>query len=370
MIVAVLLGRRFFLQRRRWTRDRLQISQDLVEKMIGHRTRLAQQQPKHWHDGEDQALAGYLDGAKAVDRATVKLAVLPRIWLAVALLGLAPTFLSGGGTIARVAISLGGILLAYRAMEALREGFSFFADAAIAWEQVAALFRVAGRQDAPGDPRAFVFDGHKPSKATDAPLLEATDLIFQHAGRGEPVIRGLSLRIRTGERLVMRSPSGGGKSTLVSLLNGSRTPHSGLLLLGSLDRQSIGGEGWTRRIASAPQFNENHVFSETFAFNLLMGRGWPPAAADLDDAEEICRELGLDELLERMPGGLLQMVGETGWQLSHGERSRLFIARALLQGGELVILDESFAALDPENLRRSLSCALDRAPSLLVISHS
>ena len=124
--LAVYLGRRFFLQRRRWTRDRLQISEDLVEKMIGHRTRLAQQSPKRWHDGEDQALTSYLDGSKDVDRVTVKVVVLPRVWLAVALLGLAPTFLSGGGTIARVAISLGGILLAYRAMETLREGFSFF----------------------------------------------------------------------------------------------------------------------------------------------------------------------------------------------------------------------------------------------------
>ena len=70
-----------------------------------------------------------------------------------------------------------------------------------------------------------------------------------------------------------------------------------------------------------------------------------------------------------MPAGLLQMVGETGWQLSHGERSRLYIARALLQRAELIILDESFAALDPENLRRALTCVLDRASTLLVIAH-
>jgi len=370
VMFAVHLGRRFFLQRRRWTRDRLQLSQDLVEKMIGHRTRLAQESPTRWYDGEDQALTTYLNRSQDVDRAAVKITILPRVWLAVALLGLAPTFLSGGGTIARIAISLGGILLAYRAMEVLREGFSFLADAAIAWEQIGSLFQAAARPEMLGDPRASAGNGHQAPTAPGAPLLDATDLVYQHPGRGEPVIRGVSLRIRSGERVVMRSPSGGGKSTLVSLLNGSRTSHSGKLLLGGLDRHSIGDEGWTRRIASAPQFNENHVFSETFAFNLLMGRRWPPAGADLDDAETICRELGLDELLERMPGGLLQMVGETGWQLSHGERSRLFIARALLQGGELVILDESFAALDPETLRRSLECALHRAPSLLVISHS
>ena len=370
--VTAYLGRRFYLQRQRWTRARLQISHELVEKMVGYRTRLAQQTPERWHHEEDQELSGYLDGSQDVDRTAVKLALMPRAWVAVALLGLAPTFLSGEGSVARVAVSLGGIVLAYRAMERLREGFSFLADAAIAWQQVAPLFLSAERQDAPGDPRLLALDDHASSRANGpgAPVLEARDLVFQYASRGEPVIRRLSLQLRAGERAVMKSPSGGGKSTLVSLLSGLRTPQSGSLLLGSLDRSSIGGEGWTRRVAAAPQFNENHVFTETFAFNLLMGRGWPARAADLDDAEEICRELGLGELLERMPGGLLQMVGETGWQLSHGERSRLFIARALLQGADLVILDESFAALDPDNLRLALDCALRRAPSLLVISHS
>jgi ABC-type multidrug transport system fused ATPase/permease subunit len=70
-----------------------------------------------------------------------------------------------------------------------------------------------------------------------------------------------------------------------------------------------------------------------------------------------------------MPAGLLQPVGETGWQLSHGERSRLYLARALLQGGEILILDESFAALDPETLRRSLATALASSHTILVIAH-
>jgi ABC-type transport system involved in cytochrome bd biosynthesis fused ATPase/permease subunit len=70
-----------------------------------------------------------------------------------------------------------------------------------------------------------------------------------------------------------------------------------------------------------------------------------------------------------MPAGLTEMVGDTGWQLSQGERSRVFLARAILQGAPLVILDESFAALDPETLEQCLECVLRRAPSLLVIAH-
>ena len=93
------------------------------------------------------------------------------------------------------------------------------------------------------------------------------------------------------------------------------------------------------------------------------------AADDIEEAEAICRELGLGDVLERMPAGLLQMVGETGWQLSHGEKSRLYIARALLQEAKLIVLDESFAALDPETLRHSLSCVLERASTLRVIAH-
>jgi ATP-binding cassette subfamily B protein len=70
-----------------------------------------------------------------------------------------------------------------------------------------------------------------------------------------------------------------------------------------------------------------------------------------------------------MPAGLQQRVGETGWRLSHGERSRIFLARALLQDAPLTIMDESFAALDPETLDLCLKVTLRRARALVVIAH-
>jgi ATP-binding cassette subfamily B protein len=100
-----------------------------------------------------------------------------------------------------------------------------------------------------------------------------------------------------------------------------------------------------------------------------MGRSWPASEEDLEEAKALCVDLGLGELLERMPSGMNQMVGETGWQLSHGEKSRIFLARALLQKAQLTILDESFAALDPQTLATCLNTAFRRANTLMVVAH-
>src|SRR6202030_4557538 len=90
--------------------------------------------------------------------------------------------------------------------------------------------------------------------------------------RQEPVLRGCNLRIYTGDRLVLEGPSGGGKSTLVSILAGLREPDSGELLMDGFDLRTLGSQRWRQHIAAAPQFHENYVLTETFAFNLFMGR--------------------------------------------------------------------------------------------------
>jgi ATP-binding cassette subfamily B protein len=123
-------------------------------------------------------------------------------------------------------------------------------------------------------------------------------------------------------------------------------------------------------LAGAPQFHENHIFNETLAFNFLMGRRWPATEDDLRWAEIVCRRLGLGPLIDRMPGRLFQLVGEAGWQLSHGERSRVYMTRALLQGADLVGLGESFAELDPDNLQKCLPEAAELSKSMLVVAHA
>ncbi|HSF19760.1 MAG TPA: ABC transporter ATP-binding protein, partial [Vicinamibacteria bacterium] len=314
--VTSILGWRYVQTRTAWTRERLSMSHELIERMVGHRTRLAQLQPDEWHEDEDRALTRYLDSSRAMDRDAACLAVVPRGWLALGLLGLGPAFVSGEASLGLVAAGLGGTILAQRALKKLVDGLSFATGAAIAWRQVAFLFRAAARDEPAGDPTlrfrkhtlAAIADEREPN---GRPILEATDLVFRYATRAEPVLRGCSLQVNQGDRVLVESPSGGGKSTLVSLLNGLRAADSGLLLLHGLDRRSLGPEGWARTIACAPQFHENHVITETFAFNLLMGRRWPPRAEDMEEAESLCRELGLGDLLDHMPAGMLQMVGES-----------------------------------------------------------
>jgi len=239
--------------------------------------------------------------------------------------------------------------------------------ASVAAKEVMPLFAAArGNDEAAG--ASMQSTNRTVPQETNKALVQIRDLVFRYRPHGEPVLDRCNLVIQRGDRVLLEGPSGGGKSTLASLLVGLQRPESGLLLLDGLDRATL-GDAWRQLSTAAPQFHENYILTGTLAFNLLMGRRWPASDADLAEAEALCRELGLGVLLDRMPSGLMQIVGETGWQLSHGERSRVYLARALLQEAELVVLDESFAALDPETLERCLRCALARSATLVVIAH-
>jgi ATP-binding cassette subfamily B protein len=344
----------------------MEMTHDLVESMVGHRTRLAQQPRHNWHDSEDQLLDGYFDRSHSLDRRGMLLvAALPRGWLIAGLACLAPTIVFGQSSATNIAVSLGGILLAFAAFKRLTGSFSDIAGAWVAWKRIAPLFRAAARPEILGE----VWAGEKESDSPVQKVIEADRLTYRYRKEGNPALQACSLVIRKGDRILLEGPSGGGKTTFASLLCGVRHADSGLLLTNGLDKHTLGTDRWRERVAAAPQFHDNHILTETLAFNLLMGRRWPPSAPDMQDAESLCRKLGLGDLFDTMPSGILQMVGEGGWQLSHGERSRVYIARALLGRADLVILDESFAALDPENLRIALECTLEHAPTLMVIAH-
>jgi len=245
------------------------------------------------------------------------------------------------------------------------------AEARTAWLQVAPLARTPpeARAAVPADAPLPAAPGDAREPGAAAPFLVADALVYRYPGRARSVLDGASLTVARGDRVLIQGASGGGKSTLASLLTGLLDPAAGRLSLRGFDQRVLGIGAWRRAVGAAPQFHDNHVFGAELLFNLLMGRRWPPRADDVADAERVCHELGLGPLLARMPAGLQQLVGETGWQLSHGERSRLYVARTLLQALDARVLDESFAALDPETLDDVMAAVLRRPEALIVIAH-
>ena len=333
-----------------------------VEGIEGHQTRLVQE--RDWYDRDDQALTHYLTLSKKDDlNRTWLLYFIPYGWLAIGTLGVVHTFIFEPSAFVPLGISFFGILMSFQFFDQLVWNMTNIARAVAAWKMIRPVFQAAVRPP----PKGRKIMAMKRAQEGQQ-ILEARSLSFRYQ-TGKAILSECNLQIYVGDRLLLEGPSGGGKSTLASLLIGLLNPKSGLLLLRGLDWPTIGEEAWRQRIVGAPQFHENHILNASFAFNLLMGSNWPPTEEKLSEAEAICRELGLGELLDRMPQGIHQPIGEEGWVLSHGERSRLYIVRTLLQNADLIILDESFGALDPENMEIALRTVLRRAPTLLVIAH-
>ncbi len=373
LVLLYILGASWFYYRRfqTWDSAHRALSTDLVEQMVGHRTRLAQEAPSHRHIDEDRLLIRYLTASQRRDTSQLFLGnAVPQIWLLLGLALLSYNIVVEPASVTALAVSVGGVLLAWRALGQFMQGASNLVRAFVAWQEVAPIAQAAdGPPQTAADPGLALRSAQQTATSERMPLLTGHQISFRYAADDAPVLANCDISISVGDRLLLEGPSGGGKSTLAGLLAGVRQPDNGLLLLNGYDQQTLGEENWRRQVVLAPQFHENFVFTGTLAFNLLMGRGWPPQAEDMQEADEVCRELGLGPLLDRMPGGLMQEVGESGWQLSHGERSRLFMARALLQQAKLLVLDESFAALDPDSLEQALQCVWRRAPTLVVIAH-
>jgi ATP-binding cassette subfamily B protein len=355
-----------------WADARMVLTDELVETMVGYRTLVAQQPAFQQSQDDDRGLAVYGRKQAALDSAMARLsALLPRGWLVLGVAALVPSFATGAAQSAGLAVSLGGVLLVYLAFRrvALETGPGLAA-ALLGWRRTRPLFQAATQQPESSESVAVLPTEVDEASAGRRGLLVGRDVTFSYPGRLEPVLRGCNIEIRRGERILIEGPSGSGKSTLGALLCGLRQPTSGLLLLGGFDHHSLRPERWRQRAAGVPQSHENHILSAPLLFNIAMARRWPPRAGDEQEIMEICRELGLSDLIARMPSGLQQMVGDSGWQLSHGERSRVCVARALLQQADLRVLDESFAALDPETLDRVLECVVRRSATLVVVSHT
>jgi ATP-binding cassette subfamily B protein len=340
---------------------RLEQTSDLVDKILGHRTRAVQQAPERYHVDEDHALSAYAQAGRRYDTLRALAATFPRLWLTLAAAPLLAAFVLQE-PVASLGFAALGIVLADAAFGVLSQALPNAATWWTAFRGVRPLLEAGTMRDRP--PRR----GGEVAEEPDLPIvLSASSLTFAYRTGHTPVLRDVSMSVRRGEKILVTGPSGGGKTTLFKLIAGELRPNGGVILVDGGDPHVVAEDEWRERVASAPQFHENYVFSQPLAFNL---DPHGELAAASPEAQQICAELGLDRVIARMPQGYAQLMGETGWQLSHGERSRLFIARALLQGADLFLFDESFGALDPETQAQTLECVRRRAQTLLVIAHA
>ncbi len=147
VLVTLLLGWYYWRTNRAWVTAYRGMTNDLVERMVGHRTRLAQEDAATWHVEEDRDLDRYLHLSENVDRAGMLLAAIPRAWMVVGLAGIALTFVSDSPSPVRLAISLGGILLALQALTSIIAGVHNVVAVTQAWDQVGPLFNAATRRE-------------------------------------------------------------------------------------------------------------------------------------------------------------------------------------------------------------------------------
>ena len=359
MIAVGVLTFAYFRRRIVWTSDRISISAQLVEQLLGYETRVVQQAEEHWHTGEDNSLNQYHSRSRDMDRVARWLRILPRTWFVSALLVLLLVEFNPQWPAWMLAAGVGVSLLVQQSLTQFVGGAGQLAQALVLWRSIGPITENLQVPD----------DGEYKPVPQDKDRLVARQLSFSY-GRHKKVLNHLDLEIETGQQILLTGPSGSGKSTLAKLLAGQMDQEDGQVLFNGLDRKTLGSEQWRRKVVLVPQFHHNHIFPDTLAFNLLLGRGWPPSRKDLAEAQEVCLELGLGELIERMPGGLSQVVGEGGWPLSHGEAARVHIARCILQAPRFAILDESLGPLDPRSFARVMESLKNRIPSLILIAHA
>uniref|UniRef100_A0A8C8IKW5 Uncharacterized protein n=1 Tax=Oncorhynchus tshawytscha TaxID=74940 RepID=A0A8C8IKW5_ONCTS len=221
--------------------------------------------------------------------------------------------------------------------------------------------------------KVFEYLDREPQVSTKGTLQPETltghvqfhNLSFSYPTRQErKVLQGFSLELRPGQLTALVGPSGGGKSTCVSLLERFYQPQQGEILLDGLPLQSYQHHYLHRKIAMVGQ--EPVLFSGSVKDNIAYGL----ADCSLERVQEAARRANAHSFISQLEKGYDTDVGERGGQLSGGEKQRIAIARALIREPQVLILDEVTSALDTES-EHMVQEALASCPSqtLLVIAH-
>jgi subfamily B ATP-binding cassette protein MsbA len=196
--------------------------------------------------------------------------------------------------------------------------------------------------------------------------LRFDNVSFRYPGAEREALCRINLAIEPGETVALVGPSGGGKTTLVSLLPRFFTPTSGRILLDGHDLRELTLDSLRAQLALVGQ--EVLLFNDTVAANIAYGAMRNASPAQVEAAAKAAHAL---DFIRALPQGFDTVIGENGARLSGGQRQRIAIARAILKNAPVLILDEATSALDNES-ERQVQAALEElmhGRTTIVIAH-
>ena len=195
--------------------------------------------------------------------------------------------------------------------------------------------------------------------------VELKNVAFAYDDTKGNAIDGISLNIRAGEHIALVGPSGGGKTTLVSLIARFWDVKSGAVKIGGVDVKNIDSKELMNHVSYV--FQDSKLLKTSILENVRMGR---PDASEQEVLQAL-KEAQCMDILEKFPNGINTIIGSKGIYLSGGEAQRLAVARAFLKNAPVLILDEATAFADPDNevLVQKAFENLSRNKTVIMIAH-
>ena len=173
--------------------------------------------------------------------------------------------------------------------------------------------------------------------------IELENVSFRYKGSERNILNNVNLRIRKGEKIGICGKSGGGKSSLIYLLNRFYDPTQGDIKIDGINMKSISNESLRKLVSYISQ--DTDIIDGTIRDNITYGM----SNVNEEEIIDICKKSNLYDFINSLPDGLNTEVGTRGLKLSGGQKQRISIARAYLQNAPILLLDEATSALDNES---------------------
>lgn len=188
---------------------------------------------------------------------------------------------------------------------------------------------------------------------------------YENADGDEHILNDVNLKINENETVALVGPSGGGKTTIASLIPRFWDVNQGSIKVGDVDVRSISTKELMKNISFV--FQNTTLFKDSIYNNVAIGR----KGASRDDVKKALSLTQCDDIIDELPDGIDTVIGSEGTYLSGGQQQRIALARAVLKDAPIIILDEATALADPENeylIQKAIS-EITKDKTVIMIAH-